>query len=476
MDIVDEQVDRRPSVATSPAIRPVGELLRGRAPLCPATATVRDAAVLMTTTRRRCVLVPLADGSHGIVTEGDLTRRVVAAGLGPNTPVTAAMTSPVHTCPADRLGADALRDMLECGVRTMPVLSTRGEVLGIVEDADLLAGAARGGFLLRGAVARTADTDQLIATARQIPALVLDLHRARVAPTDVSAILSVIVDATVARALDLVAARAAPDLTWLSLGSVARREALPNSDLDTAVVVGADIETDTVTALAARVHDLLDSCGLRADAKGATADRTRFSRSHQRWLGAVEGWIADPFTDRGLVMLSMLADSRETWGDGRPHLAEWVATRLRTAPAATRLLLRQAVDEPARLHPLRRLLTRRTGNIDLKADAAMPVVNIARWAGICAGVSDRSTTGRLRAAAGTGLLLDDDARVLSESFEVVQQIRLRHQCEILEQGHAVTDEIAAGSLTPLFRSLLSEAVREIAGVQRRLSYAGPPAD
>jgi CBS domain-containing protein len=105
----------------------------------------------------------------------------------------------------------------------------------------------------------------------------------------------------------------------------------------------------------------------------------------------------------------------------------------------------------------------------------MPIVNIARWAGLAAGCADPSTTVRLRAAATSGILPDDDATMLAESFDVLAQIRLRHQCEQIERGEAPTDVLPLDSLTPLYRSLLASAVREIAGLQRKLAYTGPPA-
>ncbi|SDC93292.1 putative nucleotidyltransferase substrate binding domain-containing protein [Rhodococcus tukisamuensis] len=468
-----------PLVVRDPAMRPAGELLRGPALTCAPETPAREAAELMTRAGRRCVLIPLAEGAHGIFTDGDLRRKVVAAGLTTATPVSAAMTAPVRTVPADRLGADVLMDMLELGVRHMPVRSASGALLGVLEDVDLLAAATRSGFLLRGEVARAADPDALVAAAARVPDLVLGLWRARVAPLDVSAILSVIVDAAAARALQLVTADrdggAAP-FAWLSLGSVARREAMPGSDVDSALA-WADEDPDAcaedLMAIAARVHDLLDRCGFPSDDKGAVAARPRFARSGGEWLRATGGWIADPYQDKGIVMISLLTDSRVVWGADRLGLAAVVAERARANPQALRLLLREAVEDKARIHSLRQILTRRTETVDLKSQGVMPIVNVARWAGLATGSDAGSTTARLQAASGGGLLPDDDARVLAESFDVLQQIRLRHQCEQLEQGLPVTDELAIATLTPLYRSLLANAVREVAGVQRKLAYAGP---
>ncbi|MFC7450249.1 putative nucleotidyltransferase substrate binding domain-containing protein [Rhodococcus daqingensis] len=469
-----------PLVVRDPAMRPAGELLRGPALTCTPETTAREAAELMTLHGRRHVVIPLGGGTHGIFTDGDLRRRVVAAGLGTHTPVSAVMTSPARTVPADRLGADALMDMLERGVRHLPVLSSTGDLLGVLEDADLVATATRSGFLLRAAVARAADPDALVAATARVPELVLGLWRARVAPLDVSAILSVVVDAAAARALHLEtgAARSGrTPFTWLTLGSVARRESMPGSDIDSALVWADDAQrpdSDTeLRATAARVHRLLDRCGFPSDEKGATAARPRFARSTRAWMGAVDQWVADPYEDKGILMISLLADSRVAWGDDGLDLSAPVSARARANPAAMALLLREAVVDKVRIHSLRQILTRRTDSVNVKSQGVMPIVNIARWAGMAAGQVGGSTPARLQAAAGAELLPADDARILTESFDVLQQIRLRHQCEQLEQGLPIGDEITIASLTPLYRSLLAGAVREIAGVQRKLAYTGP---
>lgn len=463
------------NVVRDPSMLPVGELLRGPALTCEPETTAADAARAMTAAGRRYVLIPLGSGALGIFTDGDLRRRVVAAGLGTTTPVSEVMTTPVHTASADRLGADVLLDMLERGVRHLPVLSARGDVLGVVEDADLFASATRSGFLLRSIISQAASADELVAATARIPELAVGLWRARVAALDVSAIASVLMDAAVTRAAILLA-DGHPDSTWLSLGSVARREAMPSSDVDSALIWADDNSPERQaheTGYGKRVHGLLERCGLPSDANGAVASSPRFARPESDWLRGLGGWLADPYADQGIVMVSLLADSRVALGDDRLALSPVVSQRLE--PDLLRLLLKEAVEGKARLHSLRERLTRRTDSVDIKAHGVMPIVNIARWAGLAAHCADPSTSVRLRAAANSGILPDDDATMLAESFDVLAQIRLRHQCEQIERGEAPTDVLPLDSLTPLYRSLLGSAVREIAGLQRKLAYTGPPA-
>ena len=71
------------------------------------------------------------------------------------------MSAPARTVTADLTADSVLMEMLECGLRHMPVLTPRGEVVGVLEDADLLAASARQSFMLRRSIALATDAAQL---------------------------------------------------------------------------------------------------------------------------------------------------------------------------------------------------------------------------------------------------------------------------------------------------------------------------
>ena len=65
---------------------------------------------------------------------------------------------------------------------------------------------------------------------------------------------------------------------------------------------------------------------------------------------------------------------------------------------------------------------------------------------------------------------------LIEIFEVLQRLRLRYQFAQLDAGEKPTDSVSIDRLSPIDRSVISQAVREIAAVQRRaanLSASAP---
>lgn len=101
--------------------------------------TVRQAARLMRDKKIAAVLVMDLDRLVGIVTERDMTVRVVAAGLDPDaTPVREIMTTDPDTLAPSDTASDAIRMMKSRNYRHLPVVED-GQVVGMVSVRDLYA-------------------------------------------------------------------------------------------------------------------------------------------------------------------------------------------------------------------------------------------------------------------------------------------------------------------------------------------------
>jgi CBS domain-containing protein len=107
--------------------------------------------------------------------------------------------------------------------------------------------------------------------------------------------------------------------------------------------------------------------------------------------------------------------------------------------------------------------------LDLKSAAVLPITDLARWAGLCSGVTCASTTTRISAARDAGKFTTSDAQNLQAAFELVLQLRLGHQVVQMEADQQPDDAIDPHELSSLTRSYLKEAFRAIASVQRRVA-------
>jgi CBS domain-containing protein len=460
--------------AVNPAQRPVSELMRVPLVLCSPDTSIREAARRMADEGATSVVVDLGDDGLGVMTDRDLRSRVVAAGVDPEAPVSQVMSAPAYTVTADRTGSEVLLDMLDRGIRHFPVVSPTGRVVGVVEDSDLVAVATRSSFHLRGAIARAGSPTEVAEAAAGLRPAIVALHDARVAATDISAIHSVVADAVVRRLLDLTVESPPAPFAWLALGSIARREAVPSSDIDSALVWYSDSDEPRaeLTALASQVMDGLAACGFKADPKGAIASRPLFARSHAAWRAAVASWLGDPTQEKALILVSLVVDGRPVWGIRTGPPVPDAFKEARSRPELLHLLAQFALSHRPPTGFLRGLVVEDSGEhrgrLDLKRGGIVPIADLARWAALAAGVTHASTPARLRAAAAAGTLEADDAQLLEEAHELIAGLRLAHQVEQLKAGIEPDDFLDPGELSPLTRSTLKEAFRAVAGVQRRV--------
>ena len=201
----------------------------------------------------------------------------------------------------------------------------------MLEDADLLAASARQSFSLRRSIGLAGDAVELQKVGQRVTGVAADLFRNGTKASATSAILSVVIDSLVRRALELALAETGGDVdgfAWLTLGSVARSEAVPSSDVDSALSWRDDMSSasEQLRALAVRTHEILDGCGLPSDAT-ARSHTSRSSRVRSR-SGSPRQRAGSRIrcVDQGLMMSSLLIDGRVVWGDPTLH----------TVPAAYR--------------------------------------------------------------------------------------------------------------------------------------------
>jgi CBS domain-containing protein len=457
----------------------VAALIRNPPLLCRADEPIREAAKRMTAEGASAVLVH-SGKRLGIVTDSDLRSRVIAADVSPDAPLSAIMTEPAYTVTADRLGGDVLLDMLERDVHHIPVLSAAGEVLGVVDDGDLMAAEARKPFLLRRAIDLAASPADLAAAAAGLDPMIVALHDAQVAAEQVAAIRSVVLDALTRRLVELAVADAGDppaSFTWFALGSLARRETVPSSDVDSALAwqdEGAGPDTaDYLARVARAVDEGLRACGMKPDTHGASASNPQFARSLASWRTALGKVCENPGRDQALILVSVITDGRPLWATRPGAPVADVLWEVRGHPDLQRLLARFALSFRPPTGFLRDFVVEhsgeRRGQLDIKHGGLIPIVDLARWAGVAAGVASAPTTERLRAAEAAGTLDSPEARTLMEAFGYISSLRLDHQVERVRRGEAPDDFIDPKTLNPLARSYLREAFRAVASVQSGLA-------
>ena len=435
-------------VGGAPEHRPVTRLLRSPTVRCEPMESIREVARRMTDTGASSAIVDLRSGGFGIVTDRDIRTKIVAAGLPLSAPVATVMTTPVFTVTPDRLGGDVLFELLERGIRHAPVVTETGQLVGVIEDADLFPAQSRSWFGARRSISRAGSTEDLAAVARRLPEVVADLHAARLRAPEVVRVLSALVDALTTRALELVAPAPASDgLVWVALGSQARRELTPASIARGAVVCHEPPAEEWTRS----VGSVLRACGFPGEVVARSTDE----------------WSHSDGEDE--LSLSVLIERRALWGTPvDPLPAADGAVRERIIAALARRALATVPPTGFDADSVLEAGGGRSARLDIRRDAVAPIVELARWGSAAAGVVEGSTPERLLAAASSGVLSEADGRTLADAFELALELRIGHHMGRIAAGQPPDDEIDPAEISPLMRDHLRDVFRAVTTVQRRL--------
>jgi len=118
---------------------PLRDVMKNNPTMLGIEATVAKAAKTMCHDEVGSVIILENNQPIGIVTEEDITCKVVAKDLKPSTvQVREIMSTPLITVSADKTVGDAAHMMVKHKVRRLPVIDAKKKVIGIVTVRDLL--------------------------------------------------------------------------------------------------------------------------------------------------------------------------------------------------------------------------------------------------------------------------------------------------------------------------------------------------
>lgn len=443
---------------------------------CDAATSVRAAAEAVSRADQSCALVRTRQGV-GIVTDRDFRSKVATGQVSVDAPVHAIMTTPVNTVASTATLATAFVQMVKAGVHHLVVQDEDGGLAGILRAMDLASVEVRDPLIIRTAIDAAATIGELSQACRLLPSTIVELHDTAVPADHIGALTSALTDAILTRLLVLSGEDdgASPPRSWLVLGSMARHEPLPGSDVDTGIVWadgnGAD-PGGPIRKGAARVLDDMEQCGLRRCPDGANADNPLFSRSRAAWTAAARTWITEPTREGVLLLSSIAADSRPIT---EVTIGRAVTDAIReTTRSADYLdaLLRFALTARPPAGFIRDFVVEHSGEhrggLNLKRGGLLPISALARWLAIAMGDARGSTPDRLSRAAAAGLLTADEAETLTGAFRDVYELLLRQEVAAIRAGNPFSNWIAPRDLDTLTRRHLRDSFRAISAVQAQI--------
>lgn len=117
----------------------VGDCMKREVITLTEESTVMEAAKLMRENKVGSVIVVKNDAPEGIVTEGDITYKVVAEGKDPRkTLIKEVMHSKLKTVGPNEMIEKVAEILRDEGIKRLPVVNDKGRLIGIIGETDIV--------------------------------------------------------------------------------------------------------------------------------------------------------------------------------------------------------------------------------------------------------------------------------------------------------------------------------------------------
>ncbi len=452
-----------------------GETVRSlvkREPVCiRSTANIQETAQHMVDERVSAMLIKDDDELIGIVTDRDIRKRVVAAGLSNKLPVTEIMSASPITLDGDAHAYEAAMVMMQNNIHHLPVVEETG-LLGMVSRSDFMRLETEHPLYLVSDIGKQTTAEGVAEACSRMPALVIGQIESDADGEHLGKFITMITDAVTRQLLTIAENELGPapcDYAWVALGSQGRFEQSAKSDQDNALLLSDDAgegDDDYFKAMAKIVNDGLDACGYVYCPGDVMASNPQWRQPLKQWKRVFHRWITVP-EEKALMHANIFFDLRCVHGDASlvDELKASVRDDAKKNEIFLALMAKNAMNFQPPLGFFRQFVLERSGDhkntLDLKLHGIMPIVEIARIRSLAAGELRINTRNRLRAAAKAGELTESDAANLIDALDFIEKLRIEHQCRQLQSGHQPDNHLAPDELSPLVRQNLKSAFAQV---------------
>ncbi|MFC3193740.1 putative nucleotidyltransferase substrate binding domain-containing protein [Marinicella sediminis] len=430
--------------------------------------SIADAALQMKNSHQTAALVIDETGIKGIVTDRLFCTKVVAMGLDTQQPIASVMTPEPISIDRRHSGLEAMLLMTRMNIRHLPVVED-GQLLGMVTATDLMHHQSHNPIYLVNQIHKSQSLSQLPQLSQQLPVVLTKQVDAGLNASDIAYSISSIGRAFASKVIELCVRELGPapvPFAYMVAGSLARNDQTAHSDQDNGLLLSdqfdASLHGEYFAQLSEQVSEHLNRCGYVFCPGDVMASNPKWRQPLAQWQHYFDGWINSP-EPKALMYSSIFFDLRCVYGD--QSLFDQLQQHIRELTRNNRLFLAfMAANAQQNKPPLglfRRFVLEQHGaehkTLDIKKRGIMPCTDIARVFALDAGTEVINTLERIKRASESGVISNEAAVDLRDSFELLSLIRLQHQVRNIKRGQEANNYINPDELSSLERRHLKDA-------------------
>ena len=461
--------------------RPISDLVTRSAVSIDVAATIQDAARHMHANDVSCVLIVDDTTIRGIVTDRDIRNRAAADGRPVSDAALSIASEHPITVDATATIFEVMLLMTRKRIHHLPVMRD-GQVIGVITATSLMRSQYTSPVSLGNSIHRQTDLQGLVNATAQTAALQKNLASADASAYNIGHIMTAITDATTNQLLVLAHQALGPapiPYAWAAAGSQGRSEQTAKTDQDNCLILDDAFEAsrhgEYFEKLANFVCNGLNACGYVYCPGNMMASNPQWRVTLQQWKKYFERWITQP-DSKALMLTCVFFDLRFIGGDAQlmEQLQKTVFPMAKkngiflSYMAANALSHRPALSwwgglswSQAKKHPK---------SINLKHQAIVPIVDLARVYALSEGVVLSNTHDRLAAANHNIPASASSAHDLRDTLAYLGKIRIQHQATQTSAGEKADNYLRQKSLSRFETIRIQHAFKTITQLQAALAH------
>ena len=436
--------------------------------------SIQQAVALMKEHGTSAILVR-DDDRVGIFTGRDVREKSLLMGLPDSTAISDLASYDLITLERDDLLFNAFATMTRHAIRHV-VITEGPEILGVLEQADLLSHLSDTSYFIAHQVERATSPEALKEAGGRIPQFVRSLYERGVKPRYIARLVTDLNRRIMTRLYrQMGSEELLADACLMVMGSEGRGEQLLRTDQDNGIVFRGDTPPPGFDQVSEEFSRALIELGYPPCPGNVMTSNPAWAKSQDAYREDLRDWIYKPSSD-SFMNLAIFFDASAIAGDGtlladlKAYLFELIDGQENVVRHFARAI--QSFETPIGM--FNRLVLEKAaphaGKLDIKKGGIFPIVHGVRSLALEYRLTETNTIGRIQALGGRPPFEEGFTADLIEAFEFMSMIRLRAQIDAWEQGTATGNYIDPARLTKLERGLLQDSLKMVKQFKSMLGH------
>ena len=458
-------------------------------------ATIREAAEKMTNEAVSSLLIiettrsvvkdaatdPVTEQPVGIITDKDLRKRVLAAGVSPEEPVHTVMSTGLISVQHNQRVFEAMMLMLRDNVHHLPVWK-KGRICGVLALSDVVRHESKSSLFVVSSIFKQTTVDELAQLKTAVQESFVRMVEEDANSRMIGAAMSTFGRSFKQRLLELGEEKFGPPpvpYCFIALGSMARDEQSVVTDQDNAMILDNSFDPKKHDAyfkkLAKFVSDGLDACGYPYCTGYIMSTTDKWRQPLKVWEKYFTQWIVEP-SPEGLLQSSIFFDLEGVWGklEMADKLNDLIRRRAKRSNRFIASMAKNALNRTPPLGFFKDFVMEKDGkhknSINIKRRGTAPIADLVRVYALTIGSKERNSFARLEDVMESDILPKGRGPDLRDALELINMVRIRHQALAIQRGEEPDNNVKPEHLSDFERKNLKDAFQILSHAQRYLRF------